>query len=129
MKKTALIALIALIALPVVAIVLTVGVAIWLTTDDALATAADKCEVDGAPEIVRLGDEGDSLTVAASGQASQTSMASACVLNELDAPDSMIAKIVETSAAQGRQEDAWDSWKASWTFHPDDGLQLIVEKD
>jgi hypothetical protein len=31
-----------------------------------------------------------------------------------------------TSALNGRQEDSWQEFTASWTYHPDNGIDLIV---
>lgn len=109
--------------------IITLIVAIWLTVGGVdLDKVESACEVGEAPEIVRVGDDGDSLTVGSIGQSSYVDAASNCVLAELNAPDSVMAKVLETNANQGRQSDSWDGVEVSWTYHPDDGLQLIVEK-
>ncbi|AXG14970.1 hypothetical protein [Intrasporangium calvum] len=49
-----------------------------------------------------------------------------CVLTALRVPDHVIAHMDSTRALDGQQEDTWDSYKARWTYHPDDGLNLTV---
>ncbi|AIY17742.1 hypothetical protein GUY44_06910 [Pimelobacter simplex] len=111
----------------VVAIGVTIGAAVALTGGTDLKDVAATCEISEAPEVVTVGDGGDSLTVG-DGQAEVANKASTCVLDELDAPDSVRGKVLDTNAAQGRQSDSWDDWEVSWTYHPDRGLHLIVEK-
>ncbi|MGO2634635.1 MAG: hypothetical protein ACTII7_10220 [Galactobacter sp.] len=50
-----------------------------------------------------------------------------CLFEKTGARDSMMDKIGQTRALDGRQEDAWGGFKASWTYHPDDGLNLVIE--
>jgi len=42
--------------------------------------------------------------------------------------DSVYAKMLETSALMGRQSEENDKYKVSWTYHPDDGLEVTYEK-
>lgn len=50
-----------------------------------------------------------------------------CVLDELGAPASLESKIGTTRALDGRQEDEWDALAVEWSYHPDSGLNLLVE--
>src|SRR5690625_485293 len=52
-----------------------------------------------------------------------------CVLTELEAPSATWVKIGNTRALDGRQEDDWPGFKASWTYHPDSGLNILIERD
>jgi len=52
-----------------------------------------------------------------------------CILDALDVPDSVISKMESTRALDGRQEASWDNIIASWTYHPDDGLDVLLELD
>jgi len=38
------------------------------------------------------------------------------------------SKMLETSALMGRQTEENDKYKVSWTYHPDDGLEVTYEK-
>lgn len=40
---------------------------------------------------------------------------------------SVYSKMLETSALMGRQSEENDKYKVSWTFHPDDGLEVTYE--
>lgn len=50
-----------------------------------------------------------------------------CVFARLDMPQSVISQIERTRALDGTLDAAWDQFEASWTYHPDSGLSLIVE--
>lgn len=49
-----------------------------------------------------------------------------CVLTELDVPQSVIGQMSSTRALDGMQTATWDDYSVSWTYHPDDGLDLII---
>ena len=52
----------------------------------------------------------------------------ACVLAELKTPQAVIAHMDSTNALAGRQEDTWADFTASWTYHPDNGIDLIIRR-
>lgn len=49
-----------------------------------------------------------------------------CVLSELDTPESVFARMEATRALDGVQTASWAGVSASWTYHPDNGLDLII---
>jgi hypothetical protein len=51
-----------------------------------------------------------------------------CVLQGLEASDSVIARMDNTRALDGRQTGTWGDFEASWGYHPDDGLNLVIEE-
>ncbi len=51
-----------------------------------------------------------------------------CFLDKLNAPESLESKIGQTRALDGTQTASWGEFEASWTYHPDDGLNLLVER-
>lgn len=95
-------------------------------------TALDQAYLDcGAGD---LGDEGYSLVMdtqgdddLAAGQDSYEDVA--CVVAKLDIPDSVVARIDATRALDGMQSATWGEFGASWTYHPDNGLDLIVTEE
>lgn len=91
---------------------------------DAVETcsAADTVGVD-------VMDEGKSLNLQTTGEESTgTSLATVvCVLTDLDAPESIFNKLEATRALDGTQSSEWPGFAASWTYHPDNGLNIIVE--
>lgn len=50
-----------------------------------------------------------------------------CLLTALNTPDAVINKMNGTRALDGRQDGSWGNYEASWTYHPDDGLDIIIE--
>lgn len=49
-----------------------------------------------------------------------------CYLRELGAPDYVTTHMDQTRALDGRQSDSWGEFEASWTYHPDDGLDILI---
>lgn len=41
---------------------------------------------------------------------------------------SLYSQMMKTTALMGRQSAETDKYKVSWTYHPDDGLEVIYEK-
>jgi hypothetical protein len=89
-----------------------------------LANASETC---GAGE---LADDDETLIIDVAG----TDVGSgddivdglACVLVTLDAPTSVTAQMDATRALDGMQTAEWDGVLAQWTYHPDDGLDVIL---
>ena len=50
-----------------------------------------------------------------------------CILGGLGLTDTVREKMASTRAMDGRQEGSWGPYVASWTYHPDDGLNVLVE--
>lgn len=50
-----------------------------------------------------------------------------CILDELEVPDATLNKMGATTSMDGRVEDSWGGLDASWKYHPDDGLDVVVE--
>jgi PASTA domain len=102
------------------------GAKVKLEVASVLEVAATRCDIDGA-----VGDEGASLELDMEGDdfgSGDLNYADvACVLNELDVPDSVVSKMDSTRSIDGRQTEDWDGIEANWTYHPDDGLDVILE--
>jgi hypothetical protein len=102
------------------------GSIVELAVTSVLEKAADGCGITGA-----VGDDGSSLSLDMkggdfdSGDLSVTNVA--CVLNELGIPDSVMSKMDSTRSIDGRQTENWDGIEANWTYHPDNGLDVILE--
>ncbi len=79
----------------------------------------------GSPEVTEEGDVGD-----ASRRLNDTITAgtTACVLNELEGPDSVISKMESTTAMMGRQDDSWGDYEVAWSYHPDNGFDATFEE-
>ncbi len=56
-------------------------------------------------------------------------VSTACILKAVDTLSYVVTQMDSTSSLMGRQTAAWDGLEASWTYHPDNGLDVqIVEK-
>jgi len=51
-----------------------------------------------------------------------------CVLDALDTPAYVIARMEATRALDGTQTATWDGYTATWTYHPDDGIDVIISR-
>lgn len=100
-----------------------------------LTDAAGACSSTAGQDLVP-GDGGESISIRASSVDASNSprttpelvtMTSLCVLDELDVPDSVTSKVEATTSMDGRQADSWDGFDLSWTYHPDNGLEIIIE--
>lgn len=93
-----------------------------------LPKAVDTCSARDKSGI-SLGDKDTSLTVDTEGKDDTTGAAMedlVCIVKELKVPDSVVAQMDSTTSLQGRQSAEWEDLKASWTYHPDSGMKLIV---
>lgn len=101
--------------------VVNVGTAPGMTAHTRMEYAAGACKLQTGT-TANFGDEGLTLTLSGNMLFSMQE----CILNELDVPDSVLAQIGATRALDGMQRAEWGTVKATWTYHPDDGLDLIL---
>jgi len=95
----------------------------------AIEDAVDTCNLS-IESGVDVGDGGRTLLIDTKGEedAFGTNVASvACLLTELDVSDAVVSRIDSTRALDGRQEGEWGDYTASWGYHPDSGLDLVIE--
>lgn len=98
---------------------------VTLTVRTILQDAADACGAGQAEDGGRslfLDMEGEDL---GSGTLAYADVQ--CVLEELETPASTLNAMGQTRALDGRQSDEWNGLEASWSYHPDDGLDVIVK--
>lgn len=94
-----------------------------------IRTALQNCDKPSYP----VGDGGKTLTIDTGAYANQ-SRADAfaiseldCLFQELDMPTSVRSHVESTRALDGMQTADWAGWFARWTYHPDSGLNMIIE--
>lgn len=98
----------------------------------SLTGAVEACHLE-SNEFVHLGDDGQTLTFEAQpgdffeGAGKLADEKRDCLFSRLNVPDSIIQKMLATRAIDGMVSDEWDSFEATWTFHPDNGLRVIIE--
>lgn len=97
-------------------------------TSTRLEEARDICKIIGGAgrKYVSLADDGATMLVDTESENGSVEF-TACVLSAIDTPDSTFAKMDGTTALQGVQTAKHDGFKMRWTYHPDNGFQLIVE--
>ncbi|GAA1859118.1 hypothetical protein GCM10009715_03330 [Paeniglutamicibacter psychrophenolicus] len=97
---------------------------------DAIPSAVETCQVVDSKGITVM-DGGGSIELQTSGKSSWGTGAPfsdvTCVLDELGSPASIQARMETTRALDGRQTGSWSGFTVSWGYHPDDGLNVIVE--
>jgi hypothetical protein len=95
--------------------------------DVSVRTAAKKCHVKA-----NLADRGRTISFDTAGDedygVGDDVEDVACVLLALRAPSFIITEIDNTRALDGMQRDSWRKFKASWTYHPDDGLSIVIHE-
>lgn len=93
----------------------------------ALRGAYEKCE-----HIGRLADGDKTLILDLYGDKTGTGTVRPedlrCYVAALPIPTFVVTKMEHTRALDGQVEETWDGFKASWTYHPDAGLDLVIRE-
>jgi hypothetical protein len=96
-------------------------------TGPTLAAAYRECD-----QVGQLGDGGKTLVLDGLGKDRNSGSLSVqqemCVLNAIDTPSYVTAAMQQTRALDGRQSQTWGNFQASWTYHPDDGLDVVLRE-
>ena len=53
----------------------------------------------------------------------------ACVMVQIDTPQRIAAAMDSTTAMMGRQHEEDGDFTYEWSYHPDNGFDLIIEED
>ncbi|HEX2144533.1 MAG TPA: hypothetical protein VHG10_08495 [Glycomyces sp.] len=114
-----------------------VGIGLAIDGDSGGAAAADG-DLEAAKETcavgssdVRIGDGGDTMTIDRMGAEESpgaTFTQFECILEELEVPDSVVDRINNTRALDGYQDASFADFAVSWTYHPDDGLNMTITR-
>lgn len=83
----------------------------------------------GSSAYATLGDSGYTITMKGQPNNATTGLPMrdmACVLRAVDVPDSVVSQMDATRALDGMQKASWNKISASWTYHPDNGLKVIL---
>ncbi|MHA3725057.1 hypothetical protein ACXR2T_14410 [Leucobacter sp. HY1910] len=95
--------------------------------NEAFQLAAQECGA-GEGEYERL-DGGEGIEFARVTKITGASYDTVwCFLESQGAPESLDVKIGRTRSLDGTREQAWGDFLATWTYHPDAGLNLLVER-
>lgn len=96
------------------------------TAASGFANAVDSCHAQGLH--ARLASDETSLTLEAFSDSgdSLTTPIFQCVLGKLGTPAAVRERMYATRAIDGTQSEEWGSYKATWTYEPDQGLIVII---
>lgn len=104
-----------------------VGVVVWKGKQPTpLRAAYEKC---GPKYSFKLYDDDTSMEIdgkPAEAVHGVTWEDTECILDALEAPKSIGARMSKTRALDGMQRGEWGDYEATWTYHPDDGLDVII---
>lgn len=92
-----------------------------------LAKAVNACDTSRTGSAIA--DGGHTLTIDGSGKEDYEGVSVPileCMLTQLAVPEAVKSHMVATRALDGRQTDEWGGFTASWSYHPDSGLDLII---
>ncbi len=78
---------------------------------------------------IELVDDGRTIIVDGEGdeQSGAPMEAIASLVTALEMPTSIVTKIENTRALDGTQSDSWDGIEVSWSYHPDTGIDMVLE--
>lgn len=130
------------VAIVAAAAVLTIALAaavVWALTQDEvplpgpleqktqLRAAYETCnrvgELSDADKTMFLDGEGND-----SGSGTLDTGQIVCILEALDTPTYVTTAMENTRALDGRQSEEWEGFETSWTFHPDEGLNVLIRE-
>ena len=96
------------------------------TAASGFVNAIDSCHAQGLH--ARLASDETSLTLEAFSDSgdSLTTPIFQCVLGKLGTPAAVRERMYATRAIDGTQSEEWGSYKATWTYEPDQGLTVII---
>lgn len=72
--------------------------------------------------------DGNRTLIIESGGLGLPSSALSCIFKQLKMPSWVRARVDSTRALDGEKTATWSGYKAFWTYHPDDGLNMTVTK-
>jgi hypothetical protein len=97
---------------------------------DTLRSAVRRCISSGNKSFAVLADRRTTLTLEQKGKDDYLGGISAtelwCVIDRLDAPAAVVSHMEQTTSLDGRQTEVWDGFEASWSFHPDRGMDTVI---
>jgi hypothetical protein len=125
--KRAITAFVAVVALGYLGLV---AVTYYRDAHPPPAPLADASKFCGS--VGQVTDRGRALFVDGKGAAARTGTASAddvfCVLDYLTAPSAITEPMKQARNPDGRESQLWDRFNMSWTYHPINGLDVVIHE-
>lgn len=100
-----------------------------LPEKSALEKAYDHCEPDDPNGTLELLDDGEAMSINTrsidtGGDAGIDGLV--CVFILLDVPERIVTQMDSTTAMMGVRTATDDSFTYEWTYHPDNGLNVLI---
>ena len=100
-------------------------------TRSKLELAVDQCGLTSSKGVTLM-DENKSLELHTPGKDYGQSYGISieqmdCVLRDIGASTATMSKMKKTRALDGTQSASWDALEATWSYHPDNGFDIILE--
>ncbi len=92
--------------------------------ESRLESAFAACESRDSDNTLSLEDEGGTIVID-TGEYGDT-FGMDCVLTQLDTPQSIQAQMGRTTAMMGVQEAEHEGIEYSWSYHPDNGVNMVI---
>lgn len=92
-----------------------------------LQAAQESCDRGGSG--TRLADGDRTLIVEGAGKDNPSGLSASaiiCIFGAVGMPTAVSERVESTRALDGQVEDSWPGYRATWTYHPDAGLNMIV---
>jgi hypothetical protein len=98
-------------------------------SDKRFTNAVENCGGSSSAGLT-LASDGKSITIDGAGEDGDyatTFTTTVCLLGELKAPETVLDRMGRTTSLMGVQDADWEGINASWTYHPDNGLDVAIE--
>ncbi len=86
------------------------------------------CASSDSENTISLEDEGATIVIDTRSEYGDTS-GMACVLAQLDTPQSITAKMESTTSMMGLQNAEHEGVEYSWSYHPKNGVNMVITGD
>ncbi|WP_294978327.1 hypothetical protein [uncultured Microbacterium sp.] len=117
-------------AVLVVAVLIILGVVVTNAHQPkSFASAIEECGVSSGGSVQLL-DGGKSMSIDGKGEESDGLGIEkmACIFIALDLPQATISRMDTTRALDGRQKDVLPDYTVEWSYHPDNGLDVLFTR-
>lgn len=81
---------------------------------------------DPSSLAVELADSGKSIVINGAMPEDLTDIA--CIMIQLETPEYIISEVDNTTAMMGRQHEDAGGYSYEWSYHPDNGLDMVIHE-
>jgi len=94
-----------------------------------LQAALESC-ADTYSGHIEVLDDGKTLSIDGKGEEHQgaTFTEIDCVLSAIPVPSYVTSRMDQTRALDGMQREKFDTYDISWSYHPDNGLDIVIHE-